>query len=137
MKLKNKIIIASIVVFAIIGLALGLLIANISIFNQGEIKIFGVECDATSINWGLIGIGENVNKTVQFRGNGSIPISNMTFIIDNTFPTNLNEYINLTWDYNSQTIDNNWFPIQFTLTIFNNVTNITDFSFDIIVTATE
>lgn len=134
---KYKIIIALITLIAIISLVLGLLIVSISISNQGKIKTLGIECSTSSIDWGIIGIGENVNRTVQFRGNGSVPISNMSFIIDNAFPTNLTECINLTWDYGGQTIDENWLSIQFTLTVNNNATNITNFSFDIIVTATE
>ena len=91
----------------------------------------------TSIDWGSL----EPNSTVDFHcfviNNGSVPIT-LNLTTENWNPVNASNYITLTWDYLGDTINpSESHPIILTLTVSPEISGISDFSFDIVITATE
>ena len=100
------------------------------------------------IDWnadGLLEIGQARNSpTIYFRNEGQmsgnllLSTSNWTFkdMQNNTLlQQKYQQYFTLTWNYNNSTIAvNEVKPVIFTLSISSNTTDVTTFSFDIIVT---
>jgi hypothetical protein len=112
---------------SIFGPMLAAALRNQTISNAGSVKTIGVgvywdqNCAnaVTSINWGIIEPGSNVNKTVYIRNEG-----------------NASSYMRLIWDYAGQTLTvNEITQVKFTLTVSSDITDITNFSFDITIAA--
>jgi len=95
----------------------------------------GCTSRVTSIDWGLAEPGMIQNKTVYIKNEGNAIVT-LTLQTSNWSPTSAATYISLGWTYNNQTISvNQVLQDALRLTIASNVTGITTFSFDIIVTA--
>jgi hypothetical protein len=95
----------------------------------------GCTSKVTSIDWGLAEPGTIQNKTVYIKNEGNANVT-LTLQTSNWNPTSATTYISLGWTYNNQTIlVNQVMQVILRLTIASNVTGITTFSFDIIVTA--
>lgn len=89
----------------------------------------------TSIDWGLAEPGTIQNKTVYIKNEGNANVT-LALQTSNWSPTNATTYISVSWTYNNQTIlVNQAIPVTLRLTIASNVTGITTFSFDMLVTA--
>jgi len=116
---------------------------NTKISNQGALKTVGVGVywDAaltnkiSSIDWGMLEPGSNVNKTVYIRNEGNAAAT-LSMTTSNWNPSNASNYITLTWNYGGQTLNvNEAIQVKFTLSASSSVTGITNFSFDITITA--
>jgi hypothetical protein len=95
----------------------------------------GCTSRVTSIDWGLAEPGTIQNKTVYIKNEGNANVT-LTLQTSNWSPTSATTYISLGWTYNNQTIlVNQVLQVTLRLTIASNITGITTFSFDIIVTA--
>jgi len=117
---------------------------NTKISNQGALKAVGVgvywDSDLTnkvsSIDWGILEPGSNVNKTVYIRNEGNAAAT-LSMTTSNWNPSNASNYITLTWNYGGQTLNvNESVQVKLTLSASSSVTGITNFSFDITITAT-
>ena len=113
------------------------------ISNQGALKAVGVGVywDAaltnkvSSIDWGILEPGSNVNKTVYIRNEGNAAAT-LSITTSNWNPSNASNYLTLTWNYGGQTLNvNEAIQVKFTLSASSSVTGITNFSFDITITA--
>jgi hypothetical protein len=128
---------------SIFGPMLAAALRNQTISNAGSVKTIGVgvywdeNCAnaVTSINWGIIEPGSNVNKTVYIRNEGNAAATlNMT--TSNWNPVAASSYMRLIWDYAGQTLTvNEITQVKFTLTVSSDITDITNFSFDITIAA--
>jgi hypothetical protein len=88
-----------------------------------------------SIDWGLAEPGMIQNKTVYIKNEGNANVT-LTLQTSNWSPTSATTYISLGWTYNNQTIlVNQVLQVTLRLTIASNVTGITTFNFDIVITA--
>ena len=88
----------------------------------------------SSINWGMVELGSSKNVTVYVKNTENVALT-LSLSAENWNPANASKYMSLSWDYNGQPINpNTVIRITLTLTVFANVTGITDFSFDIIIT---
>ena len=148
-KNEVKVAAATIVLIAyVLGLSMlnqvgSLTQANTKIQNQGAMKTVGVGVywdqaltnRVTSIDWGTLEPGSNVNKTVYIRNEGNAAaILSMT--TSNWNPTSASTYLGLSWDYSGQTIDvNAVVQVRLTLSASSSVSGITSFSFDITIVA--
>ncbi len=75
-----------------------------------------------------------MNATIYLRNEGNAPIT-FTLDTENWSPSNASAYITLSWDYASQTVDpGTVVKINLTLAVSSNVTGITNFTFDIVIT---
>lgn len=128
-------------------------ITNLYIPSLGTIRTLGVEAyfdtnlenKTEAINWGTIWPGSSQNVTLYIKS-----ISNIETTLDlnttNWNPTNLSDYMNLTWNYNGTTIHPSEI-IQVTLTLSASSSNsfimylitndVKQFSFDIIISTHE
>lgn len=124
----------------------GLLMSYQAIPSQGSIAGVNVgvykdsECtqNCTSINWGTIIPGSAINKTVYVKNIGDLPMT-ITMTTENWLPTNASSLINLNWNQEDTTLNVNQ-SIGATLTLAAAESaegNLTEFSFDIIITGTK
>lgn len=127
-------------------LAAGLLMAYQRVPNSGNVKAVGVgvywdnACtnNVTSIDWGFLEPGATVNKTVYIKNEGNTPmVLNMT--TDNWNPASASENITLSWNREGYVLNTTAPVVQaiLTLSVSSNISGVTSFSFDIIITGTE
>jgi len=116
---------------------------NTKISNAGSLKAIGVGVfwDAgltnrvSSIDWGILEPGSNVNKTVYIRNEGNIA-AKLSMTTSNWSPSNASNYITLNWNYGNQTLNvNEAIQVKLTLSISSSIVGITNFSFDITIAA--
>lgn len=138
---------------ALIIVASSLLLFN-SIFGQmvfrtafrshGKVKAFGVgiywdnNCGipVSSLDWGLIEPGLASNLTFYIRNEGNYPLT-LFLSAENWNPEDASNYLTLKWDYNGQTIiPNETVKVTLSLVASPGIEGITDFSFDVIISAT-
>ena len=105
------------------------------VHNVAAIKTVGVVADVTSIDWGTIEPGSNVNRTVNFKSVGNVPVT-LSFNTSNWQPPQAQQYISLSWNYTGAQVKQAWTPVKFTLSVNRAVVNVTSFSFDITITGT-
>jgi len=118
--------------------------ANTKISNQGALKTVGVGVywdsaltnKVSSIDWGILEPGANVNKTVYIRNEGNAAAT-LSLTTSNWNPSNASNYLTLTWNYGGQTLNvNEAIQVKLTLSASSSITGITNFSFDTTITAT-
>src|SRR3989337_2969109 len=111
--------------------------------NSGSVKGIGVgiyqysNCTSpvTSFNWGTLDPGASINKTVYIRNEGNAPAT-LSKTQSNWSPSSASSYITLNWNYAGQTLSvNQVLQVRFTLVVSSSVSGITNFSFDITITA--
>jgi len=126
------------------GTVSSLLQASKTVPGTGSVKGIGVgiywnsACtnQTSSIDWGLLDPGSNKTVTVYVRneGNSAAMLSKST---QNWNPSTASSYMTLNWSYTGQTLSvNQTFQTGLTLAVSPTVSGITNFSFDITITAT-
>ena len=139
---STKVIVCFVAVSAVallVGAVIGASLVRIR--NVGTIRAIGVEVYADEelttvlheIAWGTLDPGESrsFNAWVKNTGNDAQKLILWT---ESWNPTNAQDSITLTWNY-----DNSWIgagasiPVVFTLSVDPNITDIVNFSFDILV----
>ena len=127
-------------------LAAGLLMAYQRVPNSGNVKAVGVgvywdnACtnNVTSIDWGFLEPGATVNKTVYIKNEGNTPMV-LNITTDNWNPASASENITLSWNREGYVLNTTAPVVQaiLTLSVSSNISGVTSFSFDIIITGTE
>lgn len=122
-----------------------LLTAYQRIPNAGIVKAVGVgvyediECsrNVTSIDWGILEPGAIANVTIYIKNEGNTPVMlNMT--INNWDPIEVSQYANLSWNREGHLLNSkSVVPAILTLSVSSNITDVTNFRFDIIIIGTE
>lgn len=116
---------------------------NQTISNIGSVKTIGVgvywdqacASPVTSINWGTIEPGLNVNRTVFIRNEGNAAAT-LSMATSNWNPSSASSYMTLSWDYGGQTLAvNEVKQVKFKLAVSSSIAGITSFSFDITIAA--
>ena len=138
--LKPLAVLLSIV--ALTALASGFTGSSVRIVGRGAVKAVGVgvfwdvNCTnvVTEIDWGLVEPGSHVNATIYLKNEGNAPIT-LSLDTENWNPSNASDYITLSWDYASQTMNpGTIMRVNLILAVSSNVTGITNFTFDIVIT---
>ena len=128
----------------LIGQVLSAVQTNRTVSNVGAVKAIGVgvywdqTCTntVTSIDWGIIEPGSSVNKTCYIRNEGN-SVSTLALQASNWNPSNATGYMILSWDYGEQSVNpSDVVRVTFTLLVLSGIQNITNFSFDITISAT-
>ena len=157
---KEGIVAGAAVALVVYVLALSLLSPAMSatstsktVSNSGSVKGIGVgiyqysNCTSpvSSFNWGIIEPSANVIKTVYIKNEGNsaatLSMTTSNWHLSNATsswnPPNAPSSITLSWNYTSgQTLTvNQVIPVKFTLFISSSISGITNFSFDITITA--
>lgn len=151
MKREQLVIVSTIALIVYVAVLIGMGPIVASLFasrvipgNSGTVKAVGVgvywdqACtqNVTSINWGLVEPGSSENVTVYIRNEGNAPAT-FSMSTSGWNPAEAATYITLRWDYNGQTVSKQAvIAVKFTLSVSSDIVGITDFSHDIIVTAT-
>jgi len=126
---------------------------ELEIPSIGTIKTIGVEAywdenlenKTEEINWDIIWVGSSKNVTLYLRSTSNVETV-LKLNTTNWNPTNISKYMNLSWNYNG-TLINHGEVIRVTMIIsappsvrFNEYLisdNVKEFSFDIIIQASE
>lgn len=133
------------------GLAIGifdnvssLIQSNRTINNQGSVKGIGVGIywdsaatnQVSSVNWGVIDPGSSNTVTVYVKNQGNAVVT-LSKIAQNWNPSTSSSYLTLNWDYSGQTLSaNQVLQVRLTLVVSSTISGITNFTFDIVITAT-
>jgi hypothetical protein len=139
---------AALVLYTLALTALGPLVqsavtSNKTVTNSGSVKGVGVgiyldqACTnaVSSITWGTLDPGSNVNKTIYIRNEGNTAAT-LSIATSNWNPTSASSYMTLSWNYGGQILSvNQVVQVRLTLSVSSSVTGITNFSFDITITA--
>ncbi|HTY75002.1 MAG TPA: hypothetical protein VMD05_05490 [Candidatus Nanoarchaeia archaeon] len=134
-------------IFGLMVIILAISIANLqtgralahsdSIAGQGVGIYWDQGCTNKTLTlyWTQMKPGSNNTLTVYVRNECNTPIYLWITTQDWT-PSNASDYINLTWNYSSQILTaNQVIPIELTLSVSQNITGITQFSFSTTITA--
>jgi hypothetical protein len=144
---KFAIILASILLIAgtTITAALAVLTSSVRIQSSGTLKAVNVSvywdsgCTnaTTTINWGILSPNTSKTATLYVRNDGNAVV-NLTLTTQSWSPANASNYIGLNWN-KEKTLVNPGSNVTavLTLSVSSNITGITNFTFDIVITGTE
>jgi hypothetical protein len=146
----RNISVGAVIAVAVAAVVLNVLVAALligynTITNTGSVKGVGVgvywDADCTdsvsSIDWGFLEPGETTNVTIYIKNEGNIPVVlNMT--TENWVPASASDYITLTWYREGYLLDSDSVVQSvLTLSVDPNISEVTSFSFDIVIAGTE
>jgi len=146
----QKITIGTVLAIAVMGivvsaLATGLLVATRSIYNTGNVRAVGVgvywdsSCtnEVSSIGWGDLEPNETKHATICVKNEGSVAMT-LSMTTDNWNPTSASGNITSSWNRENYMLNpGSVVETVFTLSVSSDISGITNFSFDIIITGTE
>jgi hypothetical protein len=145
MEQKTSHILMYVALFAITVLAIpvvnALMTNSVTIGNTGSIKAIGVSVywdalctnEVSSVDWSVLEPGSAENKTIYIKNTGN-SAATLTLETDTWVPTNASTYIGLTWNYDGQPLaPDAVVEVILTLTISEDIEDITTFSFDILI----
>jgi len=148
---RGKIILGFSIALVLCALATGIFGTAVSLLNNsrtvtsaGSVKGVGVGiywdsvCTnrTSSINWGLLDPGSNKTVTVYVKNEGNAAAT-LSKAAQNWNPSTTSSYMTLNWNYAGQTLSvNQVLQVKLTLVVASTISGITNFSFDIIITAT-
>jgi len=139
----SLIVISCVLVASIFGSVLSVMQVPTTIRSTGSVRGVGVGIywdslctnKTTSLVWGTIDPGTNKTVTIFVRNEGNVAAI-LTKTVQNWTPTNAANYLTLNWNYNNQTIAvNKVIQINLILVVASNISGITSFNFDFIITA--
>jgi len=131
--------------FCLAGAAYALLVAQVTLKNYGAITAVGIGVyqdegltrPLKSIDWGTLEPGASAAFVAYIQSNSTVPIT-LNATTKNWDPPQAATYMRLTWDREGQRLDpGQAVAATFTLAVSPDVTGITAFKFDIIVTVTQ
>jgi len=106
--------------------------ANLQIYWDAECTQI-----VSEIDWGQLSPGDIATKSVFAKNTGSTNV-NLSLSTENWSPSTAGSYISLSWNYTSALVQpNQAVPIELQLEVSWGISGITEFSFDILVTAVE
>jgi hypothetical protein len=126
---------------------------HLRIPSVGNVLTLGVEAywdencenETNQVNWGTIGTGLSKNVTFYLRSKSNVDAT-LNLNTTNWSPTNVSNYMNLSWNYNETPINPHQ-VVKVTLTLSASssysfidyliTNNVEEFSFDIIIYASE
>jgi hypothetical protein len=111
--------------------------------NAGKIMTIGVGIYSdqacvnaiSSIDWGTVSPGSNMNETVYIRNEGN-SAATLAMTVSNWNPSNSPSYMTLRWDYTGQSVSKGQvIQVKFTLGVSSSISGITSFGFNMTITA--
>jgi hypothetical protein len=146
----------AIAVMSIVVSALGALVTTHTIPNSGNIRVVtpppppppasvvvGVYSDSgcttalPSISWGTLDPGGSTNATAYLKNEGNVPVT-LTMSTGNWTPSSASSYFTLTWNRQNYVLAvGSVVQATLTLSVSSSISGITNFSFDITITATQ
>jgi len=139
----SLVFIAGALIANIFGTTFSLIQTNRTISNSGSVRGIGVgvywnsACTnaTSSVNWGILDPGSSKTVSVYIRNEGS-SAATLAKATQNWNPSAASSYMTLNWNYAGQTLSaNQVLQINLILVVSSAVSGITNFGFDIIITA--
>jgi len=140
---------AALVLYTLALIVLGPIVSsaltNRTISNTGSVKATGLgvywdqSCTnaVSSIDWGALQPSSNASRTVYIRNEGNTAVT-LSMTTSNWNPSSASTYINLSWISGGSALNvGQVIQAPLTLSVSADITGITNFSFDITITATE
>ena len=125
-------------------LALNYLVDYYTIPSTGHIYTLNIEaywdeactqlCE--SIDWGWLHPGDSKNVTIYVKKEGNVNVT-LWLLTENWNPENASAYFNVTWNRENYLMTEEVIDATITLTVSNEIENIEQFTFDIIIKAVE
>ena|SRR3990172_12628478 len=146
----RKISMGAIIAVAVTGLFLtmltaGLLTTSQTLTSGGTITAVNVGLysdssttqNLTSIDWGIIAPGNSTTRTIYVKNSGTIPIT-LSMTTSNWSPSNATQYLSLAWNREGYVLNtNSSISAAITLNATSAAGNLTNFSFNIVITGTQ
>ncbi|MEM3673346.1 MAG: hypothetical protein QW468_03880 [Candidatus Bathyarchaeia archaeon] len=129
----------------VIASALGALMASYTFNNTATVRAAGVSVywysnrtsPVTAIDWGNIAPGETATKTIYLYNNGTIAVK-LSMTTGQWSPATAANYITVNWNCTGQILSPGAVVCAaLTLNVSQNISGITSFSFNIVITGTE
>jgi hypothetical protein len=142
---NEKVLVGALIATIIIAGIIVALVVQRTIFNTGTIEAIGfniysdinITTPLTQINWGQLKQGELIQITAFAFNSGNVNIT-LSFITTSWNPTYANNSLTFGWNYTGQIIQPlTALPLQLWLQVSPTVTNITSFSFNVVMNATQ
>jgi len=93
--------------------------------------------EVSSINWGTLEPGSTKNFTLYIKNEGNVNIT-LSLSTENWSPSSASNYMSLSWSYNGAVIKPGQIvQVTLSLQVSSSISGVTNFSFDIVITATE
>lgn len=136
---------AAIIGIVTIAIVSGLLVANRSVSNSGNVKTIGVEVywdqactnKVSSIDWGTLEAGGVKSFNVYVKNNGTAA-EVLSMMVSNWNPASASSQMSLGWNCTDYVLPHgSVVGAVFTLTVSSSISGVTNFSFDITVVGTE
>jgi len=133
-----------------IAFATGVLTSTLKIssrgmVNTGIIKTIGINAyldsgctqPVSSIDWGSLSPGSTKNFVIYLKNEGNVDIT-FSISTENWSPASASNYISLSWSsYGVVISPGQVAEVTLTLQVSDSISGVTEFSFDIVITATE
>jgi len=148
-------VVLAIAVIGVVASGFGVLVANRTVPNTGNIKVvtppppppqtvqLGIYSDnncttvLSSINWGTLDPGGSTSATVYLRNEGNVQVM-LSMTYGNWTPSSASSYFTLSWNRQSYVLSvGSVVQATLTLSVSSSISGITTFNFDITITATQ
>jgi hypothetical protein len=142
LKVSSTVILCALAI-GVFGTALALRQSSKTVPNSASIKgvRVGIYWDSactnqtSAINWGTLESGTNKTVKIYVRNEGNTP-STLSRTVQNWNPSTTPNYVTLSWNYAGQTLTaNQVIQVNLTLAVAPTVSGITNFTFDVTITA--
>lgn len=147
---ERKITVGAVLAIAVMGvvlsvLASGVLTAYQTIPNTGDVKAVGVgvywdgDCtdNVTFVDWGFLEPGATSNVTVYIKNGGNIPVV-LNVTTDSWSPSSASDHMVLSWNREGYVLNaGSVVQTVLTLSVSSDISEVTSFGFDIIISGTE
>jgi hypothetical protein len=139
MNQRNKILL-TVILAVLLAASVYALLASRQIIHIGKIEAVGVgvywdsACtqNCTAIDWGLIAPGSSAARTIFVRNEGNVP-GTLSLTAQDWNPPSAANFLSLSWNFSGTIQPQQVVPIELTLTVSADVSEITDFSFTSII----
>jgi len=149
-QLTRRFLATAIIAVAIVGAAatitaFGVLSNNRSIQSYGIVEAVNVGvywnsgCTnvTSTVSWGILSPGNSKNITLYVKNEGSVSVK-LSLVAQNWNPTNAPNYMGLSWNCEGQIVNSgSVITATLTLSVSSGISEITNFSFDIVITGVE
>lgn len=114
------------------------IINQATVGHDGKVKGIGIDLyeDESLLipwehqSWGLVEPNETYSKDFWAHNTGNSPVT-LELLIDNWYPTNASDYLEVTWSYNNEVIEpDEALALTMYLSVDPSIEGIEDFSFD-------
>jgi hypothetical protein len=135
----------AVAIISIVVSAFGALTTTQKVSSTGSISAIGVgiysdnACTTplTSISWGTLNPGSSINYTIYLENTGNIPVT-LSMTTSNWNPSSASSYMTVTWNRGGYALPaGTVVQAVLALTVSSSITNITSFSVDITITASQ